>query len=229
MSLFGLISGGLGIASSLFGGKSKPAKSQSVGGWAALPQEVKNFYLQTYLPDVQKFYQNPTSQGVQSAYDSYAGGIQGLSNELPQYMNLFKQNVDDPTFQRLQQEADMEKNRLNAQAVNSGLGGLFNSNLGIQLSQLQKNADDRKAEYAYQMNQNNLNNALNLRNQTLGELLKSGDMQYNKLGQLAQLLNAFQGGTTSSSVGASTNPNFWDKLSGGATALGALGQNQGWW
>lgn len=229
MGFFSVLPGLASIAGSLFGGKSKPQKSTTMSGWETLPKEVKDVYLKSYLPGVQNFYNTPISPAVQSAYDSYGGGVQGLMSELPKYMEFFQQNLDDPTYKRMQEETDIEKNRLNALAANSGLGGLFNSNLGVQLSQLQKNADDRKADYAYRMNQNNVTNALNLRNQTLGELMKSQNAQYDRLGQLASLLGAFPGGSTSTSIGANMQPNFWDKLSGGVTALNALGQNQNWW
>jgi len=225
----GWLSIGASLLGGLFGGKSKPAKSSSVSGWQALPQEVKDVYLKSYLPGVQQFYDTPMSDAVKSVYDSYGGGVQGLMSELPQYMKVFQQNVDDPTFRRMQQETDIEKNRLNALAANSGLGGLFNSNLGIQQSQLQNNADERKANYAYQMNQNNFTNGLNLRNQTLGELLKSQNGQFDRLNQLSSLLGAFKEGSTQSSTGGSSGPNFWDKLAGGATSIDALGQQQNWW
>jgi len=224
----GFLGGLLPVAGALIGAlgggkKSKPAQSQSISGWQALPPEVQKTYLNTYLPGVQDFAKTPFSPEALSVYDTYKSGLGGLMEDIPEYLKFFQQNVGDPTYNKIQEQADIERNRLNASAVNSGLGGLFNSNLGVQLSQLQKNADDRKAEYAYRTNQDNLTNALGLRSQTLQELLNSQNAQYDKLGQLAGLLGAFPGGSTQTSIGPSGGgPNTWDRIGGALTAFGGL-------
>lgn len=219
----GLLSGLLGG-----GGKSKPSKSQTTSGWQALPKEVQDVYLKQYLPAVQNEFSRDLTPAVQDVYNQYGSGISGLLESIPQYKQLFEQNISDPTFAQIQQDADIQKNDLNSLAANSGLGGLFNSNLGVQLSQLQKNADDRKANYAFNMNRDNTMNALSLRNQTLGEMLKSGDAGYDRLTRLAGLLGSFPGGSTQTSIGSQgPTPNIWDKIGGGLTAVDAL-NNQGY-
>lgn len=221
----------LGLGISALGGKggrSKGGQSQQMSGWQALPQEVKDVYLQQYLPGVTGEFNQEMSPQVQEVYNQYSGGLPGLMESIPEYVKFFQQNVDDPTFSRIQEDADMQKNSINALAARSGLGGLFNSNLGVQLSQLQKNADDRKANYSYQMNKDNLSNALGLRDKTLGELMKSGDQNYDRLARLAALLGAFPGGSTQTSIGPSVSgPNIFDRLGGGLTALSSMGNNGG--
>lgn len=221
------VSLGAGLASGLFGSKSKgaqPATSQSQSGWGALPPALQNAYLNTFLPGALNYYNsspnNPYQKQVQQAY---GGGISGLMQQLPDYLQVFQQNVDNPTLAEMQRQAEIEKNKITAQAANSGLGSLLNSNLGVQLSELQSNADRRKMQYLYDTNRQNLNSALDLRNQTLGELTKAGDQDYNRLSKLGSLFGAFPGSSVSNSRGeAQAKPNTWDKIAGTTTALGAL-------
>jgi hypothetical protein len=228
----------LGIGASLLGGllggggKSSPSQGQAVSGWQALPKEVRDVYLKQYLPGVQEEFTRPLNPAVQDVYNQYGSGIEGLLQNLPQYKQLFEQNISDPTFNQIQQDTDIQKNDLNSLAANSGMGALFNSNLGVQLSQLQNNADNRKANYAFNMNRDNTMNALSLRNQTLEEMLKSGDQGYDRLARLAGLLGAFPGGSSQTNVGAQgPQPNIWDKVAGGARAIDSLndqGYFSGW-
>lgn len=56
--MFGSILKGVGLASSILGGDGKQ-EAQVTGGFGALPQEVQDAYLDTYLPDVLGYYDDP--------------------------------------------------------------------------------------------------------------------------------------------------------------------------
>lgn len=58
MVAFSAIAGGLGLLGSVLGNKNKGAEP-SKSGFAALPKEVQNAYLDTYLPDVLEQYKQP--------------------------------------------------------------------------------------------------------------------------------------------------------------------------
>lgn len=224
MGLFGFLPA-IGSIVSAFGGggRSQPAQTQSMSGWQSLPQEVKQAYLKNYLPNVINLFNAQPNEYQAKVQEAYGGGIEGLSNQLPAYLDIFKNNVTDPTLDEIQRQADIQKNRLNAQAATNGLGGLFNSNLGVQMSEMQGNTDRLKAQYLHNMNRQNLNSAFDLRNQMLGELSSAGDQGYNQLSRLAGLLGAFPGGSSSTSVGPTApRANTWDKIGGALTAASGL-------
>lgn len=215
------------VASSLFGGKkAQPSTSTSKSGFETLPREVQDAYTKSYLPNVLRYYNNGPNQMQQQAYGSLGGGLNSITQELPQYMDVFRQNVTNPTLDEIQRQADIQKNRLNAQAGNNGLGGYLNSALGVERSGVQEGADRLKANVNYAGNRENLMNALALRQSTLQDVLNGGDQNYQMLSRLAGLLGAFPGGSTSTSIGATeAGPNGWDKAAGAATSLSSLANN----
>jgi hypothetical protein len=224
--MFGALTAGLGLASSLFGGGGKggkPQQSTQLSGWQALPKEAQNAYLKNYLPKVLEYGNSPSNQYTQQAMQGYGGGLAGLLQQLPEYRKVFDQNTVQPTLDGIQRQTDIQKNMLQAQAARSGLGGLLNSNTAIQLSEMQNGADRIKAEQLANFNRENTTNALNLRGQTLSDLMFAGDQNYNNLSRFASLLGAFPGGNTSSSIGPTgPKPNFWDKAAGAATSLPSI-------
>jgi hypothetical protein len=220
------------VVSGLFGGggrSSKPAQSTAQSGWQNLPPQVQQAYLQQYLPAAQNYFSQAPNQYEQQLQQMQGGGIKQLEEDLPDYQKFFAQANAQPTLEEIQRQADMQKNVLQGQAARSGLGGLLNSNVAGQLSELQNNADRLKAQYSAQFNRENTQNALNLRAQTLQELMNAGNQDYNKLSQFAGLLGSFPGGSTQTSVGGTVaGPNVWDKVGGGLTALsGAYNQWRG--
>lgn len=222
----GSLLGGIGsLVGGLFGGGDggSPSRTESVSGWQALPKELQEAYLKSYLPDVLSYYKSGPNEYEKQLQDIYAGGLSGLTKDLPGYLDVFKSNVTDPTLAEMQRQADIQKNRLNAQAANNGLGGLLNSNLGVQLSELQANSDRMKNQYLHDTNRQNLNSALDLRTQMMGELSNAGNQKYNQLTKLAGLLGAFPGGSTSTAIGGTApRANTWDKVGGALTTLGGM-------
>lgn len=223
MSFLGGLGAVAGLASNLFGSKSKgstPAQSTSMSGFQVLPKQVQNAYLQNYLPSVLNYGKSGPNQYTQQAINSYGGGLAGLMQELPGYKSIFDQNTVQPTLDEIQRQSDIQQNRLRAQAAASGLGGIFNSNTAIQLGELQRNADMIKAQQLADFNRENTINALRLRGQTLSDLMTAGDQDYNRLSRFAGLLGVFPGGNTSTQIGASQpKPNIWDKVIGSAVSL----------
>lgn len=222
--------GGLGaiasLGSALFGGGSKggkPQQSMQQSGWQTLPKEVQNAYLQNYLPQVKNYGTSRPNQYTQQAIQGYGGGLAGIMQSLPEYKSIFDQNTVQPTLDEIQRQVDMQKNAFRADAARSGLGSLLNSNSAIQLSEMQNNADRLKAQQIADFNRENTLQALNLRGQTLSELLYAGDQDYNKLSRFAGLLGAFPGGSTSTSTGPTApRANTWDRIAGAATAAPAI-------
>lgn len=218
--------GGIGalatLGSGLFGGKSKgatPKQATSQSGFAAIPKQVQDAYLNQYLPQVLAYNKAGPNQFTQQAMQGYGGGIQGIIDSLGQYKSVFDQNTTQPTLDEIQRQADIQKNQLNARAAGSGLGGLLNSNTAIQLGELQNNTDRLKSQYTADFNRENTLNALNLRSQTLSELMRAGDQQYDQLSKLANLLSPFLNGSTSKEVGEkAATPNVWDKVAGSVVA-----------
>lgn len=226
MGFLGALGAVASLGSALFGGGSKggkPQQSMQQSGWQTLPKEVQNAYLKNYLPQVTAYNQAPPNQYTQQAMRSYGGGLAGLLQELPQYKQVFDQNTVQPTLDEIQRQVDMQKNAFRAEAGRSGLGSLLNSNSAIQLSEMQNNADRLKAQQIADFNRENTLQGLNLRGQTLSELMTAGDQDYNRLSRFASLLGAFPGGSTSTSVGATMpRANTWDRLAGAATAAPAI-------
>lgn len=222
--------GGLGaiasLGSALFGGGSKSGKPQQTmqqSGWQTLPGQVQNAYLQNYLPQVMQYGSQRPNQYTQQAIEGYGGGLAGLMQQLPQYKQIFDQNTTQPTLDEIQRQVDIQKNALRAQGARSGLGSLLNSNMAIQLSAMQNNADRLKAQQLADFNRENTLQALNLRGQTLSELMAAGDQDYNRLGKFASLLGAFPGGSTATSTGPTMpRANTWDKIAGTINAAPAL-------
>lgn len=222
--------GGLGaiasLGSALFGGGSKggsPQQATQQSGWPTLPSEVQQAYLKNYLPQVLAYNNAPNNQYRAQALEGYGGGLAGIMQQLPEYRSVFDQNTTQPTLDEIQRQVDIQKNALRAQAGRSGLGSLLNSNTAIQLSEMQNNADRLKAQQIADFNRENTLQALNLRGQTLSELMAAGDQDYNKLSRFAGLLGAFPGGSTSTSVGATApRANTWDKIAGAVNAAPAV-------
>lgn len=222
--------GGLGaiasLGSALFGGGGKggkPQQSMQQSGWQTLPKEVQNAYLQNYLPQVTRYGTSAPNQYTQQAMQGYGGGLAGLMQQLPEYRKVFDQNTVQPTLDEIQRQVDIQKNALRAQGARSGLGSLLNSNMAIQLSEIQGNADRLKAQQLADFNRENTLQALNLRGQTLSELMAAGDQDYNRLSKFATLLGAFPGGSTSTSTGPTMpRANTWDKIAGAVNAAPAV-------
>lgn len=231
MDFFGGLGSLFSIGAGLFGdgGQQNPSQSQSMSGWQALPKEAQDAYLKTYLPAALKYFNGPNNPATQQALNSYGGGLTSLTQELPGYRAIFDQNTVQPTLDEMQRQSDIQRNIINSQAARSGLGGVLNSNTAIQLGENQRNTDQLKAQTLATFNRENTTNALNLRGQTLSELMFAGDQDYNKLSRFGSLLGAFPTGSTSTSTGASTQPpNYWDKAAGAVNALPKVFQQWGW-
>jgi len=86
MVSFGSILGGVGALASAFGGKDKQTTSSRVDGFQALPKEVQDMLLESYLPKVQNIlnmpYQAiPMQRAMNPAGDPFASkGMWDLQN-----------------------------------------------------------------------------------------------------------------------------------------------------
>jgi hypothetical protein len=219
--LGGLLQVGGGLLGGLFGGEEGAQPSQQVSGWQALPREVQEAFLKTYLPDVKQIYQAGPNQYEKQAESMLGGGIAGLRKDLPQYMSPFQEQVIDRTLKRYNDQAGQMRNNIMGQAGLGGLGSFGSSALGTQLAQLDKNNLDRQLDYLSQANQENYSQALGLRQGLLNDLLQAGQMPYQRVSRLGTMLNAFPGGSQSTGAVQGT-PNWASKLGGGMMSLGSL-------
>lgn len=221
------------------GGSPAQESSQNVSGFDALPQAVKNAYLNTYLPDVLSLYNEkkpvtPFNQYQIQALEGMGQNATQIGEELGQYMNPYNKYVTD----NIQRQADIQRSNIMGQtAKRGGLGAFGSSALGTQLAGLDAHTARLKNMNDYQ----NYNQALNFRRQTLGDMLSAGDImqeqtqeeanaQATRLGQLASFLGAFPGTQTSSSMGigarqapVSGAQRFMGGLMGGLGAAQATG------
>lgn len=254
----GAVGGPAGLAAGgaiggILGGKDRGQAAMASGGsmqssgFAALPPEVQQAYLQQYLPQILEQFQNGGTKLAEfnpmqeQALQSIGGGLSGLKSELPGYQELYNENVLNPELERIDQDLEAAQNNLAAQQGASGnLGSLFSSAAGGQIAGLQAAAANMRRD----ARQNAYSSGKDLRRETLQDMLKSGTAYQNQTQQqYAQPqanLSQFAGnlaGVPGSSIGQTNNmqtgatgprPDFLTKLGGaGISALG-LGQQLGW-
>lgn len=187
----------------------------------------------------------PFNEYQKSALASLGGGLEGLQQQLPGYMNPYSDIVGNEINRQAQIGQSNLKNQFTQQA---GLGGLSSSAFGTALSGNEEARQRLQNENQY----NNYNQALNLRRQTLGEMLQAGgaiqqqgqaSLDYlspylqgttpqARSGMLAQQLGMIPGSQVSNSTGNqwganAGRPDFMSRLGGaGLTTLG-IGQGLG--
>lgn len=217
----------LGIGGSLLGGlfgdeDEGAAPAQSVSGFAALPYDVQQAYLQKFVPDSLWLYKNDNNPYEGQVMNSLGGGITSFKNELPQYMNPYQSAVTNDVFSRMQQEGDIAKSRaLGQTAVRGGVGAFGSSALGTQLAGIDNYQLDRQREYLNQSKMDNYNQAIDLRNMLLSGQEHAATIPYNKVNRLGSLLGMVPGSSTQTGAIAGS-PNWASKLSGGMISLSSL-------
>ena len=109
----------------------------------------------------------PFNEYQKSALTALGGGLEGLQQQLPGYMNPYSDIVGNEINRQAEIGQSNLKNQFTQQA---GLGGLGSSAFGTALSGNEEARQRLQNENQY----NNYNQALNLRRQTLGEMLQAG-------------------------------------------------------
>lgn len=240
---------GSALAGTVLGGdKGNKASPQGVGGgtsvsgFAALPPEVQQAFLQQYLPRILQQFQGGGTQLAgfnpmqEQALQSFGGGLSGLQQELPGYQDLYNQNVLDPELERLQQAQDEGLSALADRRQKMGGIGVGGSAYNNQ-----------RAAYENQINNLRLNARANafqgargLRRETLQDMLTSGGQyqqqqqaQYNQpqanISQFAGNLAGIPTSATNTNYGQTpSQPDFLSKLGGAGLGALGLGQQMGW-
>lgn len=206
----------------LFGKKSKPATQSSNSGFSALPPQVQQAYLQQFLPGAQQWYNNGPSQYQKQAMSSLGGGLESLQAELPQYQNQYRGAVTDEVVKQMQLDAQGERDRIMMGAGSNGLGGLFSSALTKQLDGLNNNTLNRIGSYRAYSEDQGYNQALDLRRQTLADMLAASNMPYERMSQFGSLLGQFPQSTNGQQVGAYQPSNWANKVGGSLMTLGSF-------
>ena len=237
----GALAAGVGLAGTLFGGQKGNApshSSSSASGYAALPPEVQKLWLD-YAKQLEQ-YQGGNNQGLrteplnpyqQQALEAYGNpdySQQGLAPYTQPY-----QHILDRINERY--DTELAQQRGNFAANNSGKG-FYNSGAQRNANMLNESRKRSLAEAEADIT----NQALNLRNQTLGQQFNAGatlrgynqeNLPYELNNRYAGLLNQFpQSQTTQSSQSGDTRrPNRLSQLGslGLAVAGGQFGQEGG--
>ena len=184
----------------------------------------------------------PFNQFQQNALGSMGGGLAGLQNELPGYQNLYNENVLNPQLEHIQKQEDMLQGGLRGRNAASGnLFGAGSTANKTQIAALQEQANQARSQARSQSFQG----GINLRNQTLQQMLGAGSaiqgqgqqslnalqpqLQQTapgtRLNTFGQGLNMFPQSNTMNQTGAvAAQPNFMSKLGGaGLQGLGIMG------
>lgn len=209
------------MVSGLMGASAQPEQSKS--GFYAMPQEYQQAYLQGYLPGAMNWYNQGPNQYQQSAMASLGGGAQALQDEIPGYMNPYTQSVTNNVMQQMRENAQMERDRIMARAGSNGLGGLMGDAYAKELGMLNDKTQGNMTQYADWSAQQGFNQAYNMRQQSLKDMLAAGDMPYEHISRLGGLLQKFP--ASENKMGAYQPSNWADKIGGSATTLANLYQN----
>lgn len=143
-----------------------------------------------------KWYGEGMNPYEQEVMDTMGGGIDQLNQDIGDYMNPYQQAVTDRGLANIQQRTDQQRSGLMGNNARAGVGAFGSSALGTQLSQLENNSQNRMADFEALQNQQNYNQALGLRNQTLSQMLGAGQMPYGRVMQLGEGLGQFPGSST---------------------------------
>ena len=242
-----ILSAGSALAGAFGGGDEGGAygPSGTMSAYDSMPQWLKTQYEQQYGPAISQYFQNQSSpqqmvapfhQFQQNALQQQGQGIQGIQNDLGQYMNPYQQFVTD----RTNRAYDVNANNLKGQQNTIGNGSnarLRETNSSSQTLAQGQNEEARQRALA-EANYNNYNQALGLRRQTLSDMLSAGgayqqqqqNMQnapFNRLTQYGQLLGAVPGGQTQFGATPATppQPDILARLGGVASGLGSAYNN----
>lgn len=220
-----IIGGTLGGAVSNSGGKGQQT-GNSTSGWNNLPPEMKEAYLQTYLPDALRYYKAGPNEYQNIANKSLGSGLKGLAEEMPYFMDFYNDNVSNRVLRGMEEDAARKRTDIQSHfAKNGGLGGLFGTALGTELGLLNKNTANMVSDYKHDMANAAFNSALGLRRQTLQDMMTAGDQPYNHISRLGNLLGVFPQGSTSTSQIPGQPTNWGNVLSGAYMAANAAGYN----
>lgn len=202
------------LINGLFGKKAQPATQSQKSGFYALPPQVQQAYLQQFLPGAQQWFNNGPNQYQQNAMQSLGGGPESLEQELPQYQNQYRGAVTDEVVKQMQRDAQGERDRIMMGAGSNGLGGLFSSALTKQLDGLNDNTLNRIGAYRAYSEDQGYNQSLDLRRQTLADMLAAGNMPYERINQFGSLLGQFPQSQNGQQIGAYQPKNWANKLGG---------------
>lgn len=181
-----------------------PEHSKTLSGFESLPQGAQGLYNNEFFPGIRSYinspegrYIEPTDPAQESALGEMGGGIEDIQSNLGRYMNPYRQFVTD----EINREADRSRNNLLGGFVGRNATGLNNSSLGVQLGMNEEARQRALAGANYQ----NFNNALDLRRQTLADMMNAGtnrralnqerrDQAFMRLQRLGSLLGMVPGG-----------------------------------
>lgn len=216
-----MIAAGVGLAGSIFGKKPKTPAT----GFYALPAPVQQTYLNQLLPGAQgAFQQSQTlTPEQQKALQSLGIGGADLTAEIGQYMNPYTDMVTNRVLEGIRRQGDTAQSANIARRNMTGARNFQDSSLYEQQGAIEGEVARATADALANLNYQNFNNAANLRQQTLGNMLFAGEYpvnyQFQNLGNLASILGQFQGGTPAQRQGGGLG----NMLSGLGLAVGSLG------
>lgn len=209
------------LAGSLLGGKKKG--KQETTSYQNIPPEFLQAWTGSYLPGVMNLYNSGPNEYQKKAIASYGGGIEGLEQELPRYQKFYEDNLSKKYLRELEDESNAAREAILDRYA--GRGGMNNTYVAQELALLEKNKQNRIADYKHDLAVENFDKATNLRRQTLADLMTAGDQPRQRVDQLGALLGRFPIGAVGTQYQMPQPPNYGDMGAGVVKSLGHLFDN----
>lgn len=213
--MLGSILGGAAALGQAFG-KKKAQPAQQLSGFAALPPEVKDAYM-NYLGQVRDMYSN----GGMNTYSNRLMeqlGQEGYG-DLSAYMNPYTQQVQNSVLSDIDRQGNQNRSRLlDILGGRNSLTAFSSTATGQQLGESDAATQRARADAIAGLQNQNFLQAIQGRQQGLANLQAASQIPYQNLSNYGALL----GQIPNSSIniqGKPEQPNALGRFSGAASAL----------